>query len=163
MRNWLTLQIKSKVISTLSHPWRNLTYPCGVHLLLWRPLTCCSMLWGIVVPSTWSPFPHLRTPRHVRSVLPTIVSALRGHKNHVSPHWWCDTPPFMNYQDEKTIVNEKEHSDTSTEYQDDTLLEPPIDDSLHRGLKARQISMIAVRTSQSTTLCTTYSHSLVGP
>lgn len=33
-------------------------------------------------------------------------------------------------------------------YEDDVLHEPPRDETLHRGLKARQISMIAVRISK---------------
>ncbi|KAF8077993.1 dicarbixylic amino acid permease [Lyophyllum atratum] len=52
----------------------------------------------------------------------------------------------MEYSEEKKIGRQstKSASIISNEYRDETLLEPPIDDTLHRGLKARQISMIAL-------------------
>ncbi|KAG6854320.1 hypothetical protein C0991_008215 [Blastosporella zonata] len=48
--------------------------------------------------------------------------------------------PRMDYSEEKKIRSDIDISKAI----DEALLEPPIDDSLHRGLKARQISMIAL-------------------
>jgi amino acid transporter len=48
----------------------------------------------------------------------------------------------MEYEEKK--VQEKSTSDITHEYYDETLHEPRKEESLHRGLKARQISMIAV-------------------
>ncbi|KAG6897467.1 hypothetical protein C0992_001242 [Termitomyces sp. T32_za158] len=44
---------------------------------------------------------------------------------------------------EAVVRKQSGGSDISNGF-DEALLEPPIDDSLHRGLKARQISMIAL-------------------
>jgi len=57
----------------------------------------------------------------------------------------------MSYDPEKkgAIAVEKERSDSNSaidqEYYDEGILDPPKEETLHRGLKARQISMIAVR------------------
>ncbi|KAF5381028.1 hypothetical protein D9615_003914 [Tricholomella constricta] len=50
----------------------------------------------------------------------------------------------MEYSDEKKIGHERSDSSISNAYHDETLHEPPIEKTLHRGLKARQISMIAL-------------------
>lgn len=53
----------------------------------------------------------------------------------------------MNYEDEKrSPVTTKPASSLEQSF-DENLHEPPPEESLHRGLKARQISMIAVRCS----------------
>ena len=54
----------------------------------------------------------------------------------------------MDYRDKDRRTSESA-SDITPEHYDEAFLEPPKDESLHRALKARQISMIAVRLTPS--------------
>lgn len=53
----------------------------------------------------------------------------------------------MDYE-KKLGEKSSSNSDVGRDFYDETLQEPPADETLHRGLKARQISMIAVRGSE---------------
>jgi len=52
----------------------------------------------------------------------------------------------MEFEEKKALekVEERGISSIDQDYYDEALNEPPQEESLHRGLKARQISMIAV-------------------
>ena len=52
----------------------------------------------------------------------------------------------MEFEEKKALekVNQERTSSIDQDYYDEALNEPPHEESLHRGLKARQISMIAV-------------------
>ena len=65
----------------------------------------------------------------------------------------------MDHDKEKKFLHDNSASDVTPRYDND-LEEPPKEDSLHRGLKARQISMIAVCISVRIALKFEYSHPL---
>ncbi|EIN07423.1 dicarboxylic amino acid permease [Punctularia strigosozonata HHB-11173 SS5] len=56
----------------------------------------------------------------------------------------ADVPPAYEEKGDSKLSARKRRSSDAEVYEDDLLVDPPAEETLHRGLKARQISMIAL-------------------
>lgn len=74
-------------------------------------------------------------------IYPTVISSSTS-KSKLDSHKLLH---IMDEPREKPVDRSSTPSVKMGVYYDETLAEPPIDKTLHRDLKARQISMIAVR------------------